>query len=185
MRSSEISPIRPDNHTRHRSCPADSIRSGLQRRELAVHVVIHQGGALVGFLQDGVNDDAPGDVLQFRNGRADHQCDGSTAVHRNDRLGIHAAGIGDELPGGSQGDLLAVLGIPEGIAAEIDGKGTVRIAAQNPLEGDLVGNPRFVVSAGPVGKGHRAAALQPSADLRDAAHVRHEAGTGQQKIVIQ
>lgn len=42
----------------------------------------------------------------------------------------------------------------------------------------------FVVSTGAVGKGHRAAALQPSADFRNAAHVADETGAGQKWIVI-
>ena len=59
MISLQHTPIRLDDNLRHRSCPADGIRSGLQHRELAVHVVIHQGVALIGFLKHGVDNDAP------------------------------------------------------------------------------------------------------------------------------
>jgi hypothetical protein len=42
------------DHLRHRSCPRYGIRAWLQNRELTVHVVVHQGVALVGFLQHGI-----------------------------------------------------------------------------------------------------------------------------------
>ena len=92
-------PIQPDNHPRHSSCPAYGIRARFEHWELAVHVVVHQGGALIGFLQHGVDDDAPGDAFQFHDGRAHHERDIPGAVYHEDRLRIHAAGIRDDCPG--------------------------------------------------------------------------------------
>lgn len=53
-------PIRPDDHLRHRSRPDEGIRAGLQHQKISIHVIVHQVCALIGFLQNGVNDDALG-----------------------------------------------------------------------------------------------------------------------------
>ena len=127
-------------------------------------MVVHQGGALVGFLQHGINDDAPGDVLQFHNGRAHHECDVPGACDRQDRLGVHTSRIRDDRSGCSDRDVSDGISIEERIAAEVDRKGTVRIAPEHLFKRDLVGNSCFVVSACPVGKGHGAAAFEPGGD---------------------
>lgn len=44
---SKESPVWLNNHLRHRSRPADGVHPRLQNRKLAVHVVVHQSGALV------------------------------------------------------------------------------------------------------------------------------------------
>ena len=76
-------------------------------------MVVHQGGALVGFLQHGINDDAPGDVFQFHNGHADHERNVSGACDRQDRLGIHTARIRDDRPGCGDRDVSSGIGIEE------------------------------------------------------------------------
>ena len=116
------------DHLRHRSRPRYGIRARLQYQKFTVHVVIHQDGALVGFLQHGINDDAPGKVLQFHNSHANHERNVSGACHRQDRLGIHTARIRDDRPGRGDRDVSGGIGIEERIAAEVDRKGTVRIA---------------------------------------------------------
>ena len=122
-----------------------------------------RGGALVSFLQYGVDNDAPGDALQFHNGCADHERDVPGACHRQDRLGIHAARIRDHRSGRGDCDVSGGIGIEERITAEVDLKGTMRIAPEHLLKRDLVGNPRFVVAACPVGKGHGAAPFSQAA----------------------
>ena len=54
--SLQHTPIRLNDHLCHRSSPADGVRSRLQHREISGHVVVHQGTALVGFLQNGINE---------------------------------------------------------------------------------------------------------------------------------
>ena len=118
-------------------------------------MVVHQGTALIGFLQHGVNDDAFGDVLQFHNGRAHHERDVPGAFDRQDWLGIHAARIRNDRPGFGDRDVVGGIGIEKRIAAEVHRKSAVRIASQHLFKRDLIGNPRFVVSARSVGKGDR------------------------------
>ena len=91
-------------------------------------MVVHQRGALIGFLQHGINDDAPGDVLQFHDGHADHERNVSGACDRQDRLGIHASRIRDDRPGCGDRDVNGGIGIDERIAVKVDGKGPMRIA---------------------------------------------------------
>ena len=88
-------------------------------------MVVHQRSALIGFLQHGVNDDAPGDVLQFYNGHAHHERDVPGACDCQNRLGIHASRIRDDRPGCGDRDVSCGIGIEERIAAEVDRKGTV------------------------------------------------------------
>ena len=121
-------PIWLNDHFCQRSRPADCIRAGLQPRKLTVHVIIHQRCALIGFLQRGINDDAPGDVLQFHNGRTDHEGNISGACDRQNRLGVHASRIRDDRPGSSNRDVCGGISIEKRITAEVDGKGAVRIA---------------------------------------------------------
>ncbi len=83
-------PIWLNDHFCQRSRPADCIRAGLQPWKLTVHVIIHQSCALIGFLQRGINDDAPGDALQFHNGRTDHEGSIPGACDRQNRLGVPA-----------------------------------------------------------------------------------------------
>ena len=132
------------DHLRHRSRPRYGIRTRLQPRELTVHVVVHQGGALVGFLQHGINDDAPGDVLQFHDGHADHERNVSGACDRQDRLGIHAARICDDRPGCDDRYVSGGIGIEKRITAEIDRESTVWIAPEHLFKRNLVSDPRFV-----------------------------------------
>ena len=140
MKSLQESPVRPDDHLCYRSRPRYGIRAGLQHRELTVHVIVHQGVALVGFLQHGINDDASGDILQFHNGCPHHERNVSGACDRQDRLGIHTARIRDDRPGCGDRDVSGGIGIEERIAAEVDRKGTVRIAPAHIFEGDLIGD---------------------------------------------
>lgn len=60
---------------------------------------IHQGAAQVCFLQSAVKDDIPRNTFQFHNGCAHHERDVPGTIHRKDRLGVNAAGIGDGRPG--------------------------------------------------------------------------------------
>ena len=117
-------------------------------------MIVHQDAAQVGFLQSAVEDDASRDVLQFHDGRAYHERNVSGTVHREDRFGVHAAGIGDGCPGRCNCDVSGGISIEKRITAEVDGKGTVRIAPEHLFKGNLVSNPRFIVSACPVGKGY-------------------------------
>ena len=96
--TSEVSPIRPDDHLRYCSRPADGIRTRLQPRELSVHVVVHQGVALVGFLQHGINRNAPGDVLQFHDGHAHHERDIPHAKLNGHFLSVQVSGINAAFP---------------------------------------------------------------------------------------
>ena len=147
-------------------------------------MVIHQSGALVGFLQHGINDDALGDVFQFHDGQAHHEGNTPGACDRQDWLGIHTSRIRDDRPGSSNRDVRIGVGIEERIAAEVDRKGTVRIAPEHLFKRDLVGNPRSIVAASPVGKGHGAAALQPGGDGYDLGRVEDRDGGCRQKIAI-
>ena len=112
-------------------------------------MVVHQGGALIGFLQSAVEDDAPGDVLQFHDGCAYHERDVSGAVHREDWLGVHAAGIRDDRPGRGDCDVSGGISIEERIAAKVYGKGAVRVAPEHLFKRDLIGDPRLVIPAVP------------------------------------
>ncbi len=94
-------PIWLNDHFCQRSRPADCIRAGLQHRKFTVHVVVHQGVTLVGFLQHGINDDAPGDVLQFNDGRADHERDIPRAPFQNGS-GWRSALCSSSLPSGQE-----------------------------------------------------------------------------------
>ena len=91
-------------------------------------MVIHQSGALVGFLQHGINDDAPGDILQFHDGQAHHEGNIPGACDCQNRLGIHASRIRDDRPGCGDRDVNGGIGIDERIAVKVDGKGPMRIA---------------------------------------------------------
>ena len=73
--------------------------------------------------------------------------------------GVHAARIRDHRSGRGDRDVVSGIGVEERIAAEVHRKGTVWVAPEHLLKMDLVGNPRFVVPACPVGKGHCAAVL--------------------------
>ena len=126
--SLQHTPIRLNDHLCHRSCPADGIRSRLQHWEFSGHVVVHQGAALIGFLQGTVEDDAPGNTFQFHNGCAHHERDVPGACNRQDWLGIHASRIRDDRPGCGDRDVNGGIGIDERIAVKVDGKGPMRIA---------------------------------------------------------
>lgn len=77
-----------------------------------------------------------------------------------------------------------ILLIPKRVAAEVYGKSAVRIPAQRLFKGDLVGDPRLVISALPVGKGDRAAALQPCGNSRALRRIGDKAGRCQQQVVV-
>ena len=62
----------PDNYLRRHFCLADDIRAGLQHRELAVYVGVHQDDPLAGLLQRGVIDDRLGAGRRFYNGHVHH-----------------------------------------------------------------------------------------------------------------
>ena len=100
-------------------------------------MIVHKGGALIGFLQNGVNDDAPGDVLQFHDGCAHYERDVPRACYRQDRLGIYTAGVRDDRSGRCDRDVSGGIGIKERIAAEVHSKGTVRIAPEHLFKRDL------------------------------------------------
>ena len=70
---------------------------------------------MVGLLQHGVNDDAPGYVGQFHNGRTHHECDVPGARHRQDWLGVHASRICDDRPRSGDCDVSGGIGIEERI----------------------------------------------------------------------
>ena len=116
-------------------------------------MVVHQGGPLVGFLEGRVNHNVSANVRELHNGRTDHERNVSRTCYRQDRLGIHTSRIRDDRTGRGDRDVRGSIGIEERIAAEIHRKSTVRIAPEHLFKRDLVGNPRFIVSAGPVSKG--------------------------------
>ena len=147
-------------------------------------MVVHQSIALVGFLQHGVNDDAPGASFQFHDGRTHHERDVPGTCDHQDWLGVHAAGIRDDRPGCGDRDVSGSIGIEERITAEVHREGTVRITPEHLFKGDLVGDPRFVVATRPIGKGHYAAAFQPGGNGWDLCRIGDEAGGGQDHIVI-
>ena len=147
-------------------------------------MVVHQGGALVGFLQNGINDDAPRDVFQFHNGHAHHERNVSGACDRQDRFGVDAARIRDDRPGRSDCNVSGSIGVKEWITSEIDREGAVRIAPEHLFKRDLIGDPCFVVTACAVREGHRTAAFQPGGDGGDPRGIRDEAGGGQDHIVV-
>lgn len=49
-------------------------------------MIVHQDAAQVGFLQSAVEDDAPGNTLQFHNGCAHHERDVPGTIHREDSI---------------------------------------------------------------------------------------------------
>ena len=91
-------------------------------------MVVHQGAAQVGFLQSAVENDAPGNILQFHNGCTHHERNVPGTIHREDRLGVHASRIRDDRPGCGDRDVNGGIGIDERIAVKVDGKGPMRIA---------------------------------------------------------
>lgn len=101
-------------------------------------MIVHQCGSLVCFLQHGVDNDAPRDVLQFHDGHAHHERNVPGTCDCQDRLGIHASRICDDRPGCGDRDVSSGIGIEEWIAAEVDRKGTVRIAPEHFFKGDAV-----------------------------------------------
>ncbi|MBE5790269.1 MAG: hypothetical protein E7325_11630 [Clostridiales bacterium] len=71
-------PIRPDDHLRHRSCPADGIRAGLQHRELTI--------AEKGISGYKVSTNARDAIVEIKRRAAQHQFD-VLLVFMFDRLG--------------------------------------------------------------------------------------------------
>ena len=158
-RYATLPPIRLNNHLRHVTRPANRICAGSQRWKIPAHVAVHADFAVVGFHERRVQRDAVGDSVQFNNAHVHHEGDFSGAIHRDDRFGIDAAGVGDERAGGRHGDRRHIFLIPEGLAAEVHRKRPVWISPQNLFKRDLIHDPGKIKAARPVGEGDFPASL--------------------------
>ena len=97
------------------------------------------------------------------------------------QVGFLQSAVEDDAPGSGNCDVSGGISIEKRITAKVDGEGTVRIAPEHLFKRDLVGDPRFVVTACPVCKGHRACSLQPGSDGWDLGGIRYETGGSQRR----
>ena len=135
-------------------------------------------------MQFGIQGDAIRDVRKLDNRLAHHERDLASAIDRDDRLRIDAAGIRDRAGGLRDRHRLRIGLILERLAAEIHGEGARAIAPEDDFKRNLICDPGIVKATLPIGKGDFPAALEPPADGRNLRRIGQVAFGGEDHIVV-
>lgn len=144
---------------RHVASPRDRAVPGRQSWKVTAHTAVHGRDSGICFLQNGVNRDLTVHIGKLHNGHVNDQRDLAASGHSNDRLrGYISRILHGDISAGTAAGGLDVLGcyiclIPEGLAAEVDSEGSMRIAAEDLLKRNLVDDPGIIKAAVAVGEG--------------------------------
>ena len=156
---------------RHVASPRDRAVPGRQSWKVTAHAAVHGCHTGVCFLEHRINRDLTVHIRKLHNGHVNEQSNLSVSGHSDDWLGGHIPRVlhGD-ISAGTAAGRLDVLGcyiclIPEGLAAEVDSEGSMRIAAEDLLKRNLVDDPGIIKAAVAVGEGDCTRAAQPPGDL--------------------
>lgn len=154
---------------RYITCPRNGTISRWQRWKVAAHAIVQGVHARICFLQNRVDCDFTVHIRKFHDGHVHDQRDFSATGYRDDWFRGYVARVlyGDIAAGTAAGGLDVLGGhirfIPERLASEIDSKGSMWIAAEDFLEGDLIDHPGIIKSTVAVGESDCPRAAQPPA----------------------
>lgn len=164
--------------------PRDDVIASKQLGIIAAHVGVVRCVVQVRFHERRIDHDGAVDARQFKVGCSDGDLRVTAHGDAHHRLGKHAAGIGKQRSRCVDDHIFHIRQIEEGMAAEVDREGTVRIPSQYLLKADLIDDAGIIKATLPIGEGDCSAATQPRGDLRYRGWILYEAGCAENLIVI-